>query len=108
VGKVLLQLARVYFAAGRQEKAEHYLRRSWDVYKAHADISSNMQDVFDSFQLLFEDYHCSPQGLDSLRRDMFVLSPPRGQDLKMSGAWASIPTPRSMDINDSISGPMVW
>jgi hypothetical protein len=60
VGKVLLQLARVYFAAGGQEKAEHYLKRSWDVYKAHADLScgASMQHVFDSYQLLFEDYNC--------------------------------------------------
>lgn len=37
MGKALLQIARHCFARNRKDKAEEYLKRSWDVFKYYAD-----------------------------------------------------------------------
>mmetsp|Transcript_32918 Transcript_32918/g.45695 ORF Transcript_32918/g.45695 Transcript_32918/m.45695 type:complete len:340 (+) Transcript_32918:91-1110(+) len=75
VGKALLQIARHCYARQQREKAERYLVRSWDVFKCHADRSTNMQESFESFLSLFEDYQCSENVLESVRREIFSMSP---------------------------------
>lgn len=75
VGKVLLQVARLCYCGNRREKAEEYLMRSWDVFKCYTDKSTNLQQVFESFLELFEEYNCSAKALDSLRKEMYALSP---------------------------------
>mmetsp|Transcript_21026 Transcript_21026/g.40180 ORF Transcript_21026/g.40180 Transcript_21026/m.40180 type:complete len:421 (+) Transcript_21026:251-1513(+) len=75
MGKALLQIARHCFARNRKDKAEEYLKRSWDVFKYYADRTSNLNEVYDSFLLLFEDYECSQESMEALRQDMCTLSP---------------------------------
>eukprot|EP00959_Pyramimonas_sp_CCMP1952_P465915 9489124-Pyramimonas_sp.AAC.1 len=55
--------------------AEKYLRRSWDVFKCHIDRVPHIQEVFESFLELFEDYECTFEGVSSVKKEMEVLSP---------------------------------
>mmetsp|Transcript_4130 Transcript_4130/g.7030 ORF Transcript_4130/g.7030 Transcript_4130/m.7030 type:complete len:355 (+) Transcript_4130:266-1330(+) len=75
VGKALLQVARQCFARKDFEEAEKYLKRSWNVFKCHIDRVPHIQEVFNSFLSLFEDYQCTIEGVNSVKKEMDVLSP---------------------------------